>query len=66
MLPEGPGMRRLAPLLLVIVGVALMVAQIRADSEPGAIPLALVVLGLSAYLVLHVRRRRAEDRPPRD
>lgn len=50
-------MRRLAPILLVIVGAALMIAQIRTDSEPGAIPLALVVLGLGAYVVVHVRRR---------
>lgn len=51
-------MRRPAPILLVIVGLALMIAQIRADSEPGAIPLALILLGLGAYVVVRVRRRR--------
>ncbi|MHA7281494.1 hypothetical protein [Arthrobacter sp. TMS2-4] len=55
-------MKRLVPILLVTVGVALMVRQISADGEPGAIPLALIVLGLGAHVMLRARRRRAAGR----
>ena len=43
--------------LTVAIGLALMSGKIYADSEPGAIPLLLVVLGTGWYLVARVRTR---------
>lgn len=56
-------MKRLTPIVLIAVGLVLMVAQIRAESEPGAIPLALIALGLSLYVLMHVRDRRERNQP---
>jgi len=55
---KAPTMGRLVPTLLIAVGLALMVAQIHADSEPGAVPLALVGLGLGTYGLARSRHRR--------
>jgi hypothetical protein len=47
--------------LTVAIGLVLMSGKIYADSEPGAIPILLVVLGTGWYLVVRVRagsRRR--------
>jgi F0F1-type ATP synthase assembly protein I len=51
-------MKRLITALLIAVGVVLMIAQIRAESEPGAIPLALIGLGLGLHFIRRVRNRR--------
>ncbi|WP_434993239.1 hypothetical protein [Arthrobacter sp. Ld5] len=55
-------MTRLVPILLVTVGIALVVGQVHAESEPGAIPLALIVLGLGAHAMMRARHRRIEGR----
>lgn len=55
-------MKRLVPILLITAGVALMAVQIREESEPGAIPLALIGLGLGAYFITRTRHRRARGR----
>ncbi|GAB2993488.1 hypothetical protein GCM10010960_08200 [Arenimonas maotaiensis] len=44
-------MRKLIPLLIVAVGAALMAFKIVEDSEPGAIPLLLVLIGGAWYLI---------------
>lgn len=38
-------MARLAPLLIIVIGLLLMAMKIVEDSEPGAIPLLLVLIG---------------------
>jgi hypothetical protein len=43
--------------LTVAVGFVLMSGKIYADSEPGAIPMLLVVLGTGWYLAARVRTR---------
>ena len=43
--------------LTVAVGFVLVAGKIHADSEPGAIPMLLVVLGAGWYLVARVRVR---------
>ena len=43
--------------LTVVVGLALMAGKIYADSEPGAIPILLVVLGTGWYLLARTRAR---------
>jgi hypothetical protein len=43
--------------LTVVVGLALMAGKIYADSEPGAIPMVLVVLGTGWYIVARIRAR---------
>jgi hypothetical protein len=53
----SPSGLRLAALLILALGVALMAFKIYADSEPGAIPLALVLLGIGLYLYARTRRR---------
>lgn len=48
-------MRKLIPLSLVAIGAALMALKIVEDSEPGAIPLLLVLIGGAWHLI--ARRR---------
>ena len=43
--------------LTIAIGFVLMTGKIYADSEPGAIPMLLVVLGTGWYLVARVRTR---------
>ena len=45
--------------LSVVVGLVLMAGKIYADSEPGAIPMLLVVLGAGWYLLARARTRRS-------
>lgn len=55
----GPDMKlrvhKILSVLTIAIGLVLMVAKIYADSEPGAIPLLLVVLGTVWYFITHVR-----------
>lgn len=51
-------MHKLIPLSLVAIGAALMAFKIVEDSEPGAIPLLLVLLGGAWYFI---RRRKRGD-----
>lgn len=51
-------MTRLLPILLIMVGLALMIRQIHVENEPGAIPLALITLGIGAYFIARARHRR--------
>ena len=43
--------------LTVVIGLVLMSGKIYADSEPGAIPILLVLLGTGWYLGARVRAR---------
>lgn len=43
--------------ITIAIGLALMARQMYADSEPGAIPLLLVVLGIGWYSVTRIRMR---------
>ncbi|MHA7180952.1 hypothetical protein ACX80J_12620 [Arthrobacter sp. MDB2-24] len=51
-------MTTLVPALVAVLGVVLMIAQISADSEPGAIPLALILTGVTWLVVARARKRR--------
>ena len=53
---KGKLQARLA-LITIAIGAVLMAGKIYADSEPGAIPLLLVVGGVAWYCVARVRRR---------
>lgn len=55
---ESQKMKKLVPILLIAFGVALMAVHIYVESEPGAIPLALIILGLGSYLLTRNRNRR--------
>jgi hypothetical protein len=48
-------MHKLLPILTVAIGLVLMIFKIYADSEPGAIPLLLVILGVAWYLIGRLR-----------
>ncbi|MEP0546705.1 MAG: hypothetical protein ABJF88_07230 [Rhodothermales bacterium] len=50
----------LLSVLIVVVGAGLMAYMITVESEPGAIPLLLVVIGSGWYLVM---RGRIRSRP---
>lgn len=50
-------MHRTLSVLTFAVGLVLMVGKIWADSEPGAIPLLLVLLGAGWYFATRVRLR---------
>jgi hypothetical protein len=54
-------MRILLPALIVAAGILLMAGKIHADSEPGAIPLLLTVVG-SAWLLIGRAIRQRRDR----
>ena len=43
--------------LAIAGGFVLMLGKIYADSEPGAIPMLLIVLGMGWYLITRVRTR---------
>ena len=58
----SPSGLRLAALLILALGVALMAFKIYADSEPGAIPLLLVLIGIVLYLVARSRLRSSAGR----
>ena len=47
----------LLSVLTIVIGVALMIFMISTESEPGAIPLLLIVLGTGWYLVTRRRIR---------
>jgi hypothetical protein len=49
--------------LTILIGLLLMVVKIVADSEPGAIPLLLVVLGVGWFSVTKVRMRTDRNQP---
>ena len=53
-------MHRLLPILVIIVGVVLMIGKIVVDSEPGGIPILLILLGAGWYFILRVRRSFGE------
>lgn len=46
--------------LIIIVGLVLMIGKIIADSEPGLIPIMLILVGSTWYFIL--RRRRQSQR----
>jgi type IV secretory pathway VirB2 component (pilin) len=48
----------IASLVVLAIGIVLMAGKIHFDSEPGAIPLALVLLGATWFTVTRVRNRR--------
>ncbi len=43
--------------LIVVIGVVLMIIKIVADSEPGAIPLLLIILGIAWYFTVRNQTR---------
>jgi hypothetical protein len=44
-------------ILVALIGLVLMVYKIYADSEPGLIPLLLVVVGSAWYIIARARTR---------
>lgn len=47
--------QKILSMLTIVIGLVLMMGKIYADSEPGAIPLLLVVLGAGWYFITRVR-----------
>lgn len=50
-------MRTLLSVLTIGVGIVLMAGKIYADSEPGAIPLLMIVLGAGGYFITRAQIR---------
>jgi len=57
-----PMTQTLLPVLTMAIGVLLMVFKIVADSEPGAIPLLLIVVGAAWYFIKRFRLRAQAER----
>ena len=58
----GSRMQTVAAAAITIAGLVLMAIKIRADSEPGGIPILLVLLGGGWLLATRMRSRRgAQD-----
>ena len=43
--------------MTIVIGLILMVGKIYADSEPGGIPILLIVFGMGWYFITRVRMR---------
>jgi lipoprotein signal peptidase len=44
--------------LTIVIGILLMMIKMYEDSEPGAIPLLLILLGAGGYLITRVQIRK--------
>jgi lipoprotein signal peptidase len=44
--------------LTIVIGILLMMMKMYEDSEPGAIPLMLILLGVVGYLITRVQIRK--------
>lgn len=53
----------LLSMLVIVIGFVLMILKIDADSEPGAIPLLLIVLGVAWHVITRVRVRSHRKQP---
>jgi len=51
--------KELISVLTIVIGILLMLMKIYEDSEPGAIPLLLILLGAGGYLITrgHIRKQ---------
>lgn len=49
------------PLTLLAIGIVLVALMIRTESEPGALPLLLILLGATGYVTGWFKRRGAAD-----
>ena len=54
---KKPKVHTVLPVLIFLIGLVLMIGKIYADSEPGAIPLLLIVVGTGWYLIARFRIR---------
>jgi len=59
---NGSTTQLIASAIVMASGLVLMVFKIRADSEPGAIPLALVLLGAGWHVLAWMRGRSRRNR----
>jgi hypothetical protein len=50
-------MQTLIPVMFMATGIVLMILKIYADSEPGAVPLLLIVTGAGWYVFIRTRSR---------
>ena len=57
---KKPNIHAFVAVLVIIVGFVLMIGKIVADSEPGGIPILLVLLGTGWYFI---QRTRSRSRP---
>ena len=53
----------LLSVLAIAIGLVLMMYKIYADSEPGLIPILLVVLGIGWYFITRARIRSHHEQP---
>jgi c-di-AMP phosphodiesterase-like protein len=56
-------MHRIISLIIIIIGILLMMMKIFEDSEPGAIPLLLIIVGAGWYLKTRARIRSQQIKP---
>ncbi len=54
-------LHRRASVLTIVVGVALLIMMVVVESEPGALPLLLIVLGTGWYFVTGARARSRQQ-----
>jgi len=53
--PTPSTVQKALSILLIVIGCLLMAVKIHADSEPGAIPLLMIALGITWRLVVRMR-----------
>ncbi|MDP3446292.1 MAG: hypothetical protein Q8T08_25825 [Ignavibacteria bacterium] len=56
-------MHRIISLIIIVIGILLMMMKIFEDSEPGAIPLLLIIVGAGWYLKTRARIRSQQIKP---
>ena len=49
---------RIFSILIILIGVLLMVYMIKAEDEPGALPLLLIILGTTWFVLILVRKKK--------
>lgn len=49
--------RTLVAMVIIIVGFVLMIGKMVVDSEPGAIPILLILVGTGWFFIQRIRRR---------
>ena len=54
-------MSTFAPKLIILIGIALLAYMIVVESEPGLIPLLVIVAGIAWYLGARARLRRRQE-----
>ena len=58
---ERPKVHQFLSIVMIVAGMALMIFMIHTESEPGAVPLLLVMLGMGWFFITLFRSRGKKE-----